>query len=329
MLEMHALLESSRTLIRVLLPFSTVVAALWVGPWALVLALCGLAFAVAPKLVPRVRHPEWVLLAPLVVFVVTWAITISQTGGIRSPLIFWILFYMVGVAARLNGRALMVATVLGAIAAIAAVVAGDPGHLGADLPALVTLLAVCAVSARYMHLLTHVEFGHREAAQLDSLTGLLNRKALESRFDELRKGAALTGQAISLIVCDLDHFKLVNDEHGHDRGDAVLRDVAVALRQATRSSELIYRVGGEEFVVLLPGIEPDDAADVAERLRSAVAAALPGGLALTASIGYATAHGEGIRFGELFRAADGALYLSKAAGRDRATAATSVVTPAF
>jgi diguanylate cyclase (GGDEF)-like protein len=147
------------------------------------------------------------------------------------------------------------------------------------------------------------------------------RKALESRFDELRKRAVLTGQAISLIVCDLDHFKLVNDEHGHDRGDVVLRDVADALRRATRSSELMYRVGGEEFVVLLPDIEPDDASDVAERLRCAVAAALPGGLPLTASVGIATAHGDGIRFGELFRAADGALYVSKAAGRDRATAA--------
>jgi GGDEF domain-containing protein len=112
---------------------------------------------------------------------------------------------------------------------------------------------------------------------LDPLTGLLNRTALMSRFEELRQQAAQNGRPIAVIVCDLDHFKDVNDHHGHDRGDVVLREAAYELRKATRSFELIYRIGGEEFLLVLPGVEILEAQEVAERLRKTVASATPGG----------------------------------------------------
>ena len=98
-------------------------------------------------------------------------------------------------------------------------------------------------------------------------------------------------------------------------------NAAYRLRKATRSFELIYRTGGEEFLIVLPGVDIAEAQEVAERLRLAVATAKPGGLTLTASFGVSVAHGTDIQFEELVRTADQALYKAKAAGRDRVVAA--------
>ncbi len=97
------------------------------------------------------------------------------------------------------------------------------------------------------------ELHHRSEAILDPLTGLLNRHALAPRFVEISMQARLTRQPVCLLLCDVDNFKAINDQHGHDCGDAVLRDVAYALRKHLRSFELVYRLGGEEFLVVLPG----------------------------------------------------------------------------
>ena len=99
--------------------------------------------------------------------------------------------------------------------------------------------------------LNGAELEYRTTAVLDPLTGLLNRQGLQRRFDELAEQARLSGAPISLLVCDVDHFKLINDSHGHAVGDAVLRDLAYQLRKQLRSFELIYRIGGEEFLAPL------------------------------------------------------------------------------
>jgi len=161
------------------------------------------------------------------------------------------------------------------------------------------------------------ELEHRDRAVLDPLTGLLNRASLEARVREIEQQAHLTGGAVSLVVLDLDRFKRVNDTFGHERGDAVLRDVAYEIRKSLRSFEQVYRIGGEEFLVLLPGVALGDAVDIAERVRQAVAEAQPGGLAMSISGGVASGTGTEIRYDELFRAADGALLDAKRAGRDR------------
>jgi diguanylate cyclase (GGDEF)-like protein len=123
------------------------------------------------------------------------------------------------------------------------------------------------------------------------------------------------------MLCDVDSFKTVNDEHGHDRGDAALRDVAYTMRTQLRSFELMYRLGGEEFLVVLAGAELADAVDMAERLRAAVEQARPAGFPITISVGVSVARGEQVRYDELFKAADVALYAAKRAGRNRVTAA--------
>jgi diguanylate cyclase (GGDEF)-like protein len=165
--------------------------------------------------------------------------------------------------------------------------------------------------------LSAAEVEQRGEAVLDHLTGLLNRTSLLRRFEELAEQAALTGEPISLVALDIDRFKAINDEQGHARGDAVLRDVAYEVRKQLRSFELVYRLGGEEFLVVLPGTTLNEAAAVAERLRSTLEQALPGGLAVTASFGVAGAIGAGARFDDLFAEADAALYRAKDRGRNR------------
>jgi diguanylate cyclase (GGDEF)-like protein len=123
------------------------------------------------------------------------------------------------------------------------------------------------------------------------------------------------------VLCDVDAFKEVNDEHGHDCGDAVLRDIAYELRKRLRSFELVYRLGGEEFLVVLPGITLQAGQEVAERLREAVEQARPTGIPITVSLGVSAARGVGVDYDVLFKAADEALYEAKRTGRNRVIAA--------
>ena len=129
----------------------------------------------------------------------------------------------------------------------------DPSYVVAHPESFVVPLILVLCAAAYISPLVASDVRHRADSTLDQLTGLLNRRALEPRFAEIAEQAALSGQPVSVVLADLDHFKSINDEHGHGVGDAVLRDVAYAMRRALRTFELLYRLGGEEFVLLLPG----------------------------------------------------------------------------
>jgi diguanylate cyclase (GGDEF)-like protein len=126
---------------------------------------------------------------------------------------------------------------------------------------------------------------------------------------------------VALVLLDLDHFKRVNDEHGHERGDAVLRDAAYEMRKSLRTFELAYRIGGEEFLLLLPGTDFESGLDIAERIRARLALARPGDIQLTVSAGVAAAIGDDVSYDSLFRAADLALLEAKREGRNRVVAA--------
>ncbi|TBZ11029.1 GGDEF domain-containing protein [Rhizobium leguminosarum] len=163
----------------------------------------------------------------------------------------------------------------------------------------------------------------RSAAQTDLLTGLYNRRGFEVAASALLTQAEHGSRWISVVLFDLDHFKKINDVHGHDAGDAVLRQVAGVARQNFRSFDLLVRHGGEEFLALLPDSTPDDAAIVAERVRQAIEAAeipLPSGdiLKMTASFGCAGRANEAANrnFEDLVKRADLALYAAKASGRN-------------
>jgi diguanylate cyclase (GGDEF)-like protein len=159
---------------------------------------------------------------------------------------------------------------------------------------------------------------HRGEAVIDQLTGLLNRNALSSRTVELEQQSPFTGQPIGIVLGDLDHFKQVNDSHGHATGDAILSDVADLLRSQLRAFDSIYRIGGEEFLVLVPGAGLDRTIGLAERLRCAVeTGTVAGGLCMTMSFGVsATQPDAAFDYKAMFAKADAALYEAKASGRN-------------
>jgi diguanylate cyclase (GGDEF)-like protein len=168
---------------------------------------------------------------------------------------------------------------------------------------------------------------HRGEAVIDPLTGMLNRKALMNRVDELDQQSKVTGEPVGLIVGDLDRFKEVNDSQGHAAGDAVLTDVAYILRKRLRAFDLAYRIGGEEFLILVPGADIHECARIAEDLRLAVAADAVGDrVRLTISFGVAaSANGTGFDYERVFAAADEALYEAKSEGRNRVSERRPVV----
>ena len=163
-----------------------------------------------------------------------------------------------------------------------------------------------------------IEFEHQ--ATHDSLTLALSRRALLENCERELERCHRHGHGMALVMMDLDHFKTVNDTHGHQVGDQVLVDFSQRVRQQLRQTDRLGRWGGEEFVLLLPEASLDDALNVAQRIRSsrAQAPALP---LCTVSIGVASYENRSDTIGSLIARADAALYQAKNAGRNRVEAA--------
>ncbi|MFA7307172.1 MAG: PleD family two-component system response regulator [Hyphomicrobium sp.] len=161
-----------------------------------------------------------------------------------------------------------------------------------------------------------------ELSVTDSLTGLHNRRYMEGHLRTLVSESIRTGRSLSMLVADIDHFKAVNDSHGHDAGDAVLKEFAVRLKRNTRGVDLACRLGGEEFVIIMPDTDLERAYQIGERLRACVAAdefALDGGqsVRVTASVGIGTLENPQDTPESMFKRADNALYTAKRRGRNR------------
>ncbi len=156
------------------------------------------------------------------------------------------------------------------------------------------------------------------AARTDPLTGLANRRELEGRFAGELERSTRGGRQLSIVVLDLDWFKEFNDRFGHAAGDGALVQLGEALRRATRTSDIVARLGGEEFAVLAPETDENEAYQLAERLRAEVRATFARQQEkMTVSCGVAGFPVHGITTGELLRSADRALYEAKEGGRDR------------
>ncbi|MFO0945811.1 MAG: diguanylate cyclase [Planctomycetota bacterium] len=158
-----------------------------------------------------------------------------------------------------------------------------------------------------------------ERATRDPLTTLYNRRYLEEFLPMLLEGARRQRSATSLLLCDIDHFKGINDTQGHDAGDRVLRTLAQTLRDSVRASDVVCRYGGEEFVILLPQTDESGAMIIADKLRQRVAERCQRGDArepVTISIGVSVFPHHGEEYAELIKAADLALYRAKARGRN-------------
>lgn len=234
-------------------------------------------------------------------------IVMANAGRFALPLVLFMLAYYLGL------RAICQAT-------------GPLAPLSTQGLELVHVLHVCIVfamfsvlAAFYRRTILRAEARLLEQATLDSLTGLNNRRQFHALSAIVLAECARNGEAMHLLLCDIDHFKQVNDQHGHNTGDEILKAVAQTLKTHLRSSDVLARWGGEEFIVLMPGCTTEMALACAERIRQAVTAPLHGSAGLlpgvTLSLGMSR-----LRDSQDLKAAtaraDAALYRSKDRGRN-------------
>ncbi|WP_346895199.1 GGDEF domain-containing protein [uncultured Roseibium sp.] len=181
------------------------------------------------------------------------------------------------------------------------------------------LVVIGTLIAMAMYREEHLDTLRYDASH-DPLTNVLNRRAFFSRAEGILREGRQDGVTVALLMLDLDHFKTVNDSHGHLAGDQVLKQVCARVTGMIRRTDLFGRLGGEEFAALLKVVAPDDAMMVAEKIRKAVRSMAistdQGDLSVTVSIGVAEDVGEGHGFREMMRRADSALYAAKLGGRD-------------
>jgi diguanylate cyclase (GGDEF)-like protein len=292
----------------------------WLGYWTIApLVLAGVIFTLADRQTARVARPEYAMFAAWATSEVIIAATIAVTGGPTNATLGWFAIPVVTLSARFSARGVVlgVATALGLLLIVAfATGAQTVIH---DPPLVIGPAALIIAVAMLSTALMHSDIDHRSEAVIDQLTGMLNRHALAGRTRELTQQSEVSGQPIGIIVGDLDHFKQVNDTLGHSVGDAVLTDVAYLMRKQLRAFDLAYRLGGEEFLILLPGADLEQTKKMAEQLRKEVAAGtVGGGQHVTMSFGIsASTDGSVFDYHTVFAQADAALYEAKRSGRDR------------
>jgi two-component system, cell cycle response regulator len=162
-----------------------------------------------------------------------------------------------------------------------------------------------------------------ELATTDGLTGLFNKRMLEDSATQKLRSANRFKKPLSVLVCDLDHFKRINDTYGHDVGDVVIKGFSDVLKRTKRDTDVVGRFGGEEFVLVCEETDGRGATLLAERIRSELETttfhADGGPFNVTCSVGTATCPAAGVEWEALFRSADEALYVSKRSGRNRVT----------
>jgi diguanylate cyclase (GGDEF)-like protein len=231
----------------------------------------------------------------------------------------WIVFYA---AYYLRRRSLALQMLLIAVSYAVALIVIDPGPIATSrwltVIGLVTggAIVVRRLSEHVEHLMTELD----AAARTDLLTGLANRRALEVDFRREAARAARTGEPIAIVLIDLNRFKDINDLHGHAAGDAALAGVAERMRRVLRASDVAARIGGDEFLLLLPNADADTATAVAQRLSESSATREDGSIPVGLSFGVAACEDGVASLDALMRLADQALYTKK---RERYAGASS------
>jgi diguanylate cyclase (GGDEF)-like protein len=327
-IEASARIGKARLIIAGAIGLGVVAGAPWNGLWTLALFVpAGIHLITMDRWIKRSHRPELVAFGTMIAMLGILAIAAAGTGGPDSPVLPWVV--LVPAMSTLRFR-FEVSVALSGLAAL--VIAGvgfgvdysraleDPVPMICALVMVANIVGVCVA-------LMWGELEHRDRAVLDPLTGLLNRAALDTRVEEIEQQARVTHGAVAIVLLDLDHFKRINDELGHERGDEVLRNAAYEMRKSLRTFELAYRIGGEEFLLLLPGADLETGLDIAERIRARLALARPGDVQLTVSAGVAAAEGDDVRYDALFHAADLALLQAKRDGRNRVVAAGAAQAP--
>ncbi len=268
----------------------------------------------------RMAAVQWVCLAALLALI--WL-----TGRAESPFASLMVLWMVLFAACHPPRPAVVFISVAALAFVVTVIldgsaSSSVGALGAQLFASLFMAGVAnawVVSIRRDRLSRmHSEQRATSLARVDQLTGLANRRAFEEELVALTARMKVEGGALSVVVVDLCRFKDINDRFGHLAGDACLRQIGEAIRGAVRADELVFRWGGDEFTVLLPGDRAEVAHQLSARLRAAIAESCrdPQGAPIEIVCGTAAITGD-MDPAELVRAADIELLAGKQTVRDR------------
>ena len=291
-----------------------------VGYWWVPLLAAGLVgFAVADRFMRSSTRPALWIAGAWAALPALLAAAVLVTGGVTSPVLVWFALPAVTLGFRFEPRGMIAGTAFVVAMFLASAVIPDPQAAWEQRQQLIAITALILSTVVLSGALVESDRAHRRRSTLDPLTGLFNRNALEQRLSELdgQPCDPLAGMSHAFLLCDLDHFKRVNDQHGHAAGDAVLQDVAYTMRAALRAGDSIYRVGGEEILVMLPGDGHADALEIAERLRVEVRERRPVGVEVSLSIGVAIAEPGLVNCGDMLARADAALYAAKAEGRDR------------
>lgn len=286
----------------------------------LVFGVAGLGTALlAVSLAQGDNLGERVIIASLVIC--GWCLLAAFSLSHRPPRDDWsvarsICTGLLGLMACLYG--------LRAIGVAVGMFSAESAHMGPQQALLVLASLALGISWNFCSLYMVLD----RLASTDELTGLLNRRTTLRRGRQVLDDALLRGRAMSVLMLDLDHFKSINDRFGHHVGDAVLRHFAETAARALRAGDVIGRLGGEEFCVILPGADTAAAEDVGERLRQIAELELKTVVDLpvnaTVTVGVASLppdapHAKAL--GNLMRAADEALYTGKSEGRNRVSTA--------
>ena len=270
---------------------------------------------------PRRGRPEYAYAFAFVLAELMLALGIALASGPRAYALVILAMPVLFMAVLFPRRSVVAGSALGVVLMLAVLFGSDLAEVRAVLsvaycaPLVLLTLALTALVVR------DLDDASRRSAFVDDLTRALNRAALAPRLAELTHQAADTGRPVAAVVGDIDHFKAINDRHGHVVGDAVLCEVARRMSDCVSAFEPVYRLGGEEFLVLLPGLDTAAAHDVALRMWQAVRDRQFDGVSVTMSFGVAASTaGEPFDFDALFARADSALYAAKQGGRDRVRA---------
>lgn len=285
------------------------------------LAAIGL-FAAIVAVGPRLPRPALAALAPLGVALIAFALGTTDAPGDGAVLYMWPVLWMSFFFGR-RGAIAIVACVAAAHGVALLALPSAEGYVDRWIDVMGSVCVVATVVQTLAHRNERLHAQLASEARTDPLTGLLNRRGFDERA-AVELAHAKRGDESSLAVAtfDLDHFKLVNDRFGHDTGDRVLSHLSAVLAANAREIDVVARVGGEEFVVLLPGASVAGAVEFTERIRRAIAADDGGLPAIQVSAGVAAAAPPS-EMGSLLQQADTALYAAKRNGRNR----TSVFAP--
>jgi diguanylate cyclase (GGDEF)-like protein len=282
-------------------------------PGFVAIACVALLLTVGPRL--PLRALWW--LGPFGVSLIAYAIATTPPGEGEGALLYiWPVLWVAYFYGRRETIAIVAWTAV--VQGIALIHAGGVADRWIDVVVSVAIVAavVHALSARNRRLVARLE----EEARVDKLTGVLNRRGFEERAALEVERSRREGHPVAAATFDIDWFKRVNDEWGHEKGDRVLEALGEVLTAETRAVDVVARIGGEEFVTLLPDCDLAQVERYAERVRACFAAAEPAGLPdVTVSAGVTAALApESVE--ALLAVADSALYAAKRGGRDRTVA---------